>query len=125
MLPSVAQLAVTLEGRFVFADWHNVGADHERTLQAWRDNGEACLATAACAALRAAFPARVALQSGRSMASLRCRARGCGSGCCRPKVYRDDTAHRAERPWLVCAAQQPVALAASSPTNDCILHGKF
>ncbi|QDI03634.1 hypothetical protein [Xanthomonas cerealis] len=42
MLPSVAQLAATLEGRFVFADWHNVGADHERTLQAWRDNGEAC-----------------------------------------------------------------------------------
>ncbi|MCS3361636.1 hypothetical protein NYL07_17675 [Xanthomonas translucens pv. translucens] len=38
MLSSVAQLAATLEGRFVFADWHNVGADHERTLQAWRDN---------------------------------------------------------------------------------------
>ncbi|AKK67476.1 hypothetical protein [Xanthomonas translucens] len=79
MLSSVAQLAATLEGRFVFAHWHNVGADHERTLQAWRDNGEACLATAACAALRAAFPARVALQSGRMRSATSGVSGACGA----------------------------------------------
>jgi cyclopropane-fatty-acyl-phospholipid synthase len=40
MLPSAAQLARALEGRFVIEDWHNFGADYDRTLQAWRDNVE-------------------------------------------------------------------------------------
>ena len=41
MLPSAAQLTAALEGRFVIEDWHNFGADYDRTLQAWRDNIEA------------------------------------------------------------------------------------
>src|SRR5688572_8636257 len=40
LLPSAAQLAAALEGRFVIEDWHNFGADYDRTLQAWRDNIE-------------------------------------------------------------------------------------
>ncbi len=41
MLPSAAQVTRALEGRFVIEDWHNFGADYDRTLQAWRDNVEA------------------------------------------------------------------------------------
>jgi cyclopropane-fatty-acyl-phospholipid synthase len=41
MLPSARQLAAALEGRFVIEDWHNFGADYDRTLQAWRANIEA------------------------------------------------------------------------------------
>lgn len=41
MLPSVAQIATASEGRFVMEDWHNFGADYDRTLQAWRANIEA------------------------------------------------------------------------------------
>ena len=41
MLPSAAQLTRALEGRFVIEDWHNFGADYDRTLQVWRDNVEA------------------------------------------------------------------------------------
>ena len=41
MLPSAAQIAQATEGRFVIEDWHNFGADYDRTLQAWRDNVEA------------------------------------------------------------------------------------
>ena len=41
MLPSAAQVARAVEGRFVIEDWHNFGADYDRTLQAWRDNIEA------------------------------------------------------------------------------------
>lgn len=41
MLPSAAQLAHALEGRFVIEDWQNFGADYDRTLQAWRANIEA------------------------------------------------------------------------------------
>ena len=41
MLPSAAQIATAVEGRFVIEDWHNFGADYERTLLAWRDNIEA------------------------------------------------------------------------------------
>ncbi|MFC6839043.1 cyclopropane fatty acyl phospholipid synthase [Xanthomonas theicola] len=41
MLPSAAQIAAALEGRFVIEDWHNFGPDYERTLQAWRANIEA------------------------------------------------------------------------------------
>ena len=40
LLPSAAQLAAALEGRFVIEDWHSFGADYDRTLQAWRDNIE-------------------------------------------------------------------------------------
>jgi len=41
MLPSAAQITQAVEGRFVLEDWHNFGADYDRTLQAWRDNVEA------------------------------------------------------------------------------------
>ena len=41
MLPSAAQITQTVEGLFVIEDWHNFGADYDRTLQAWRDNVEA------------------------------------------------------------------------------------
>ncbi|OGT57246.1 MAG: cyclopropane-fatty-acyl-phospholipid synthase [Gammaproteobacteria bacterium RIFCSPHIGHO2_12_FULL_63_22] len=41
MLPSAAQITAASEGRFVLEDWHNFGADYDRTLQAWRDNVEA------------------------------------------------------------------------------------
>jgi cyclopropane-fatty-acyl-phospholipid synthase len=41
MLPSARQIATAVEGRFVIEDWHNFGADYDRTLQAWRDNIEA------------------------------------------------------------------------------------
>ena len=41
MLPSPAQLADAIEGRFVIEDWHNFGADYDLTLQAWRTNIEA------------------------------------------------------------------------------------
>ncbi|MEO8365568.1 MAG: cyclopropane fatty acyl phospholipid synthase [Pseudoxanthomonas sp.] len=40
MLPSAAQIAQAAEGVFVVEDWHNFGADYDRTLQAWRDNVE-------------------------------------------------------------------------------------
>lgn len=40
MLPSAAQIARAVEGRFVIEDWHNFGSDYDRTLQAWRDNIE-------------------------------------------------------------------------------------
>lgn len=41
MLPSAKQIAAAAEGRFVIEDWHNFGADYDRTLQAWRENVEA------------------------------------------------------------------------------------
>ncbi|HEY5970625.1 MAG TPA: cyclopropane fatty acyl phospholipid synthase [Pseudoxanthomonas sp.] len=40
MLPSAAQITPAVEGLFVIEDWHNFGADYDRTLQAWRDNVE-------------------------------------------------------------------------------------
>lgn len=40
MLPSAVQIAQAAEGRFVIEDWHNFGADYDRTLQAWRANIE-------------------------------------------------------------------------------------
>ncbi len=40
MLPSAAQIAHAVEGLFVIEDWHNFGADYDRTLRAWRDNIE-------------------------------------------------------------------------------------
>ncbi|MFT3761938.1 MAG: cyclopropane fatty acyl phospholipid synthase [Pseudoxanthomonas sp.] len=41
MLPSAAQITRGSEGLFVIEDWHNFGADYDRTLQAWRANVEA------------------------------------------------------------------------------------
>ncbi|HHQ6629221.1 TPA: cyclopropane fatty acyl phospholipid synthase [Serratia fonticola] len=34
-LPSVKHIAQASEGRFVMEDWHNIGADYDRTLMAW------------------------------------------------------------------------------------------
>ena len=41
MLPSIAQIGTAAEGRFVMEDWHNFGADYDRTLMAWLANFEA------------------------------------------------------------------------------------
>jgi len=41
MIPAASQVTVALENLFVIEDWHNFGADYERTLIAWRDNVEA------------------------------------------------------------------------------------
>jgi len=38
MLPSIAQLGKAIEGLFVMEDWHNIGADYDKTLIAWYDN---------------------------------------------------------------------------------------
>jgi len=38
MLPSVAQLSKAIEGLFVMEDWHNFGADYDKTLMAWYKN---------------------------------------------------------------------------------------
>jgi cyclopropane-fatty-acyl-phospholipid synthase len=38
MLPSVAQLSKAIEGLFVMEDWHNFGADYDKTLMAWYEN---------------------------------------------------------------------------------------
>jgi len=40
LLPSPAQIAAASEGLFVIEDWHNFGADYDRTLLAWHDNFE-------------------------------------------------------------------------------------
>ncbi len=53
MIPSAAQVAQASEGLFVVEDWHNFGADYEKTLLAWRDNFEA-----AWPALKAAYGER-------------------------------------------------------------------
>jgi cyclopropane-fatty-acyl-phospholipid synthase len=41
MLPSQKQVSEASEGLFVMEDWHNFGADYDRTLLAWYDNFEA------------------------------------------------------------------------------------
>jgi cyclopropane-fatty-acyl-phospholipid synthase len=41
MLPSIAQIGKAMEGLFVMEDWHNFGADYDRTLMAWRDRFDA------------------------------------------------------------------------------------
>lgn len=38
MLPSIAQIAKAMEDLFVMEDWHNIGADYDKTLMAWYDN---------------------------------------------------------------------------------------
>lgn len=40
MLPSALQIATVIEQRFVIEDWHNFGADYDRTLLAWHHNIE-------------------------------------------------------------------------------------
>ena len=40
MIPSSRQIAAAVEGQFIIEDWHNFGADYDRTLQAWRENIE-------------------------------------------------------------------------------------
>ncbi len=40
MIPSAEQIANASEGVFVTEDWHNFGADYDRTLMAWRANFE-------------------------------------------------------------------------------------
>jgi len=41
MIPAASQVAAALEGLFVVEDWHNFGADYDRTLGAWRANFDA------------------------------------------------------------------------------------
>ncbi len=38
MLPSITQIGRHLERRFVMEDWHNFGADYDKTLMAWHSN---------------------------------------------------------------------------------------
>ena len=38
MLPSVAQLGRAIEGLFIMEDWHNFGADYDKTLISWYNN---------------------------------------------------------------------------------------
>jgi len=38
VLPSVNQIAKAAEGLFVLEDWHNFGADYDKTLMAWHEN---------------------------------------------------------------------------------------
>lgn len=39
-LPSAGELAVSAERHFVIEDWHNFGADYDRTLMAWHERFE-------------------------------------------------------------------------------------
>ncbi|HET6633103.1 MAG TPA: cyclopropane fatty acyl phospholipid synthase [Rhodanobacteraceae bacterium] len=41
MIPAASQVAPALENLFVVEDWHNFGADYDRTLTAWRANFDA------------------------------------------------------------------------------------
>jgi len=41
MLPSAQQISAAAEGRFVIEDWHNFGADYDRTLLAWYERFDA------------------------------------------------------------------------------------
>ncbi len=41
MLPSAKQITSAAEGQFIMEDWHNFGADYDRTLLAWHENFEA------------------------------------------------------------------------------------
>lgn len=40
MIPSIAQISSSAEGLFIMEDWHNFGADYDKTLMAWDDNVE-------------------------------------------------------------------------------------
>ncbi|MGA9422369.1 MAG: class I SAM-dependent methyltransferase, partial [Rhodanobacteraceae bacterium] len=41
MVPAASQVTGALEGLFVVEDWHNFGADYDKTLMAWRANFDA------------------------------------------------------------------------------------
>lgn len=38
MIPSIKQLSTAAEGLFIMEDWHNFGADYDKTLMAWMKN---------------------------------------------------------------------------------------
>lgn len=38
ILPSIAQIGEAISGRFIMEDWHNFGADYDKTLTAWEQN---------------------------------------------------------------------------------------
>ena len=38
MIPSLAQLGKAIENLFVMEDWHNFGADYDKTLMVWFQN---------------------------------------------------------------------------------------
>jgi len=38
MLPSIKQIGEAIEGRFIMEDWHNFGADYDKTVAAWLGN---------------------------------------------------------------------------------------
>lgn len=38
MLPSISQIGKAIEKRFIMEDWHNFGADYDKTLMAWYKN---------------------------------------------------------------------------------------
>lgn len=38
LIPSIQQIAKASEGIFIMEDWHNFGADYDKTLMAWYDN---------------------------------------------------------------------------------------
>jgi cyclopropane-fatty-acyl-phospholipid synthase len=38
MLPSITQLGAAIENLFIMEDWHNFGADYDKTLLAWYNN---------------------------------------------------------------------------------------
>ncbi|WP_165065022.1 cyclopropane fatty acyl phospholipid synthase [Desulfovibrio sp. ZJ200] len=38
ILPSIAQIGEAISGRFIMEDWHNFGADYDKTLMAWERN---------------------------------------------------------------------------------------
>ncbi|MGL4930111.1 MAG: class I SAM-dependent methyltransferase, partial [Plesiomonas sp.] len=37
-LPSIRQIADEAEGHLIMEDWHNFGADYDKTLMAWDEN---------------------------------------------------------------------------------------
>jgi cyclopropane-fatty-acyl-phospholipid synthase len=41
VIPAAGQVAEALQNLFVVEDWHNFGADYDRTLTAWRANFDA------------------------------------------------------------------------------------
>lgn len=40
ILPAISQIAKATEGLFIMEDWHNFGADYDKTLLAWQQNFE-------------------------------------------------------------------------------------
>jgi cyclopropane-fatty-acyl-phospholipid synthase len=38
MLPSISQIGEATEGKLVMEDWHNFGADYDKTLMSWHDH---------------------------------------------------------------------------------------